>query len=163
MLLCYSTFIWKAIKEEMDNNNMSIETAFKVGAIINPLMHHAAYCFSLTYIDFYRSNLDNVKTALIELSVPVVHLKNGYAILPLIGNIDTERAKILIEETLKSANRLKLETLIIDLSGVYIVDTIVADQIFKLIESLNLLGVESIVTGVRPEVAQLVLDLIFQG
>ena len=155
----YSTFIWKAIKEEILKNHMPIETVFEVGSIINPLMHHAAYCFSLTYVNFYKTNIDNAKTGLIELSVPVVHLKNGYAILPLIGNIDTERAKVLIEETLKSANRLKLEKLIIDLSGVYIVDTMVADQIFKLIDALQFLGVDAIVTGIRPEVAQTVIGL----
>jgi len=155
----YSTYILKTIEEEVLRNNFSVETVFKASGVINTMMHHAAYCFSLTYINIYKDNIDNAKTALIELSVPVVHLTDGYAILPLIGNIDTERARILIEETLKSASRLKLKTLIIDLSGVYVVDTMVADQIFKLVEALKMLGVEAVVTGMRPEVVQTVIGL----
>lgn len=79
--------------------------------------------------------------------------------MPLIGNLDTERAKILLEETTSTALKLNLEKLIIDISGVYIVDTMVADQIFKLIAALKLLGVETILTGVRPEVAQTMIGL----
>ncbi|MED4213667.1 STAS domain-containing protein, partial [Priestia megaterium] len=62
-------------------------------------------------------------------------------------------------EALKSANRLQLQRLIVDLSGVYIIDTMVADQIFKVVDSLKLLGVETILTGIRPEVAQTIVSI----
>ncbi|WP_075619977.1 STAS domain-containing protein [Paenisporosarcina indica] len=155
----YRSYIWREIKNEIEKNNMSIDIVFKIGSIIDPLMDHAAYAFSLTYITHFKSTMINAKTAVLELSVPVVPLKRGVAILPLIGNIDTERAKLLIEETLKTANRLQLEKLIIDLSGVYIVDTMVAGEIFKVIDALKLLGVESILTGIRPEVAQTIIGI----
>jgi rsbT co-antagonist protein RsbR len=64
-----------------------------------------------------------------------------------------------MEEALKSANRLQLQRLIVDLSGVYIIDTMVADRIFKVIDSLKLLGVETVLTGIRPEVAQTVVSI----
>lgn len=155
----YRSYIWRTIKDEVMANNLSMETIFTVGSIIDPLMDHAAYAFSLTYINRFQTTLNNAKEALIELSVPVVPLKSGYAILPLIGNLDTERAKVLMEETTSAALRLKLEKIIIDISGVYLVDTMVADQIFKLIDALRLLGVQSILTGVRPEVAQTMVGL----
>ncbi|MGB8268087.1 MAG: STAS domain-containing protein, partial [Priestia megaterium] len=103
--------------------------------------------------------LERAQSAFLELSVPVVPLAKGMAILPLIGNIDTERANYLMEETLKSVNRLQLQRLILDLSGVYIIDTMVADRIFKVIDSLKLLGVETILTGIRPEVAQTIVSI----
>lgn len=155
----YRSYIWRGIKAEVMANNMTLDIVFKIGSIIDPLMDHAAYAFSLTYIKNFESTLTKAKDALIELSVPVVPLKKGYAILPLIGNLDTERAKILLEETTSTALKLNLEKLIIDISGVYIVDTMVADQIFKLIAALKLLGVETILTGVRPEVAQTMIGL----
>ena len=57
------------------------------------------------------------KAAFLELSVPGVPLAKGMAIfsLPLIGNIDTERANYPMEEALKSANRLQFQRLIVDL------------------------------------------------
>ncbi|WP_180955316.1 STAS domain-containing protein [Peribacillus deserti] len=74
--------------------------------------------------------------------------------LPLIGNLDTDRAQLLLKQTLKQAERLKMQSLIMDLSGVQIVDTIVVHQIFQVIEALKLIGVNTLLTGIRPEIAQ---------
>ena len=155
----YRTFLWKKLKEVIKENNLSIDTVFEVGEIIDPLLDHAAYSFSLSYVHFYQLTLERAQSAFLELSVPVVPLAKEIAVLPLIGNIDTERANYLMEETLKSVNRLQLQRLILDLSGVYIIDTMVADRIFKVIDSLKLLGVETILTGIRPEVAQTIVSI----
>jgi rsbT co-antagonist protein RsbR len=155
----YRTFLWKTLKEVIKENNLSIDTVFEVGGTIDPLLDHAAYSFSLSYVHFYQLTLERAQSAFLELSVPVVPLAKGMAILPLIGNIDTERANYLMEEALKSANRLQLQRLIVDLSGVYIIDTMVADRIFKVIDSLKLLGVETVLTGIRPEVAQTTVSI----
>ncbi|RDU38764.1 STAS domain-containing protein [Neobacillus piezotolerans] len=155
----YRAFIRDVLEEEIVKHNLSIKTVFAVSRKIDPLLDHAVYCFSLTYVHYYKKNLDASKTAFLELSVPVVPLMNGIAILPLIGNIDTERAQLIMEEALQEAVKLKLTMLIIDLSGVMIVDTMVADQLFKVISALELLGVKSILTGIRPEIAQTVIKM----
>ncbi|MGK3719259.1 STAS domain-containing protein [Priestia megaterium] len=155
----YRTFLWETLKEVIKKDKMSIDTVFEVGGIIDPLLDHAAYSFSLSYVHFYQLTLERAQSTFLELSVPVVPLAKEIAVLPLIGNIDTERANYLMEETLKSANRLQLQRLIVDLSGVYIIDTMVADQIFKVIDSLRFLGVETILTGIRPEVAQTIVSI----
>lgn len=155
----YREYIWKAIQEEAEMRGLSAATVFKVIAIIDPLLDRAVYSFSLTYVHNHQRVLENAKTAFLELSVPVVPLMKGVGILPLIGNIDTERAQLLMEETLSQAGKLFLSHLIIDLSGVMIVDTMVADQLFKVIRALSLLGVQTILTGIRPEVAQTMVNL----
>ncbi|CEG26955.1 STAS domain-containing protein [Bacillus sp. B-jedd] len=155
----YRGFITDVLEEEIIREDMSVKTVFEVSRIIDPLLDHAVYCFSLTYVHYYKKAMEASKTAFLELSVPVVPLTNGIAILPLIGNVDTERAQLIMEEALDEAVRLKLNTLIIDLSGVMIVDTMVADQLFKVISSLELLGVNSILTGIRPEIAQTVIKM----
>ncbi|MEH7209636.1 STAS domain-containing protein, partial [Priestia megaterium] len=155
----YRTFLWETLKEVIKKDKMSIDTVFEVGGIIDPLLDHAAYSFSLSYVHFYQLTLERAQSTFLELSVPVVPLAKEIAVLPLIGNIDMERANYLMEETLKSANRLQLQRLIVDLSGVYIIDTMVADQIFKVIDSLRFLGVETILTGIRPEVAQTIVSI----
>ncbi|MFD0050052.1 STAS domain-containing protein [Actinomycetes bacterium NPDC127524] len=155
----YRKNIWKAVSEGINEKGMSADLVLKAGSIIDPLLDKAAYFFSLTFIKYHQTTLENAKSAFLELSVPVVPLTQGVGILPLIGNIDTERAALLMEETLKQAGKLKLSHLIVDLSGVLIVDTMVADQIFKVIDALRLLGVKTIVTGVRPEIAQTVINI----
>ncbi|SMQ85147.1 rsbT co-antagonist protein RsbR [Bacillus sp. OV166] len=89
-----------------------------------------------------------------ELSSPVITLNNEVALLPLVGDIDTRRAKLMLENTLNQCANLGVNFLVIDLSGVPMIDTMVAHQIFHLIKALRLIGVTSILTGVRPEIAQ---------
>ncbi|WP_409305559.1 STAS domain-containing protein [Peribacillus sp. SCS-155] len=155
----YRSLISEVIEENVIQHEMSVKTVFAAARIIDPLIDHAVYCFSLTYVHFYKKNLEAAKTAFLELSVPVVPLSKGIAVLPLIGNVDTERARLLMEETLRESVKLNLQVLVLDLSGVVMVDTMVADQIFKVIGALELIGVKTILSGIRPEIAQTVVSL----
>ncbi|MCG7344817.1 STAS domain-containing protein [Sporosarcina sp. ACRSL] len=155
----YRTFINEVIENTVITHDMSVKSLLATSKIIDPLLDHAVYCFSLTFVQFYTVNLENAKRAIIELSVPIVSISNDIAVLPLIGNIDTERALLLMENTTKEVDRLKISYLILDLSGVAIVDTMVAQHIFNLCTTLKLLGVQTIITGVRPEVAQTAVSL----
>jgi len=161
----YRKHIWKAIQGKAEAKNMSAATVFEIISIFDPLLDKAVYSFSLTYVESHQKSLDIAQIAFIEISVPVVPLFQGVAVLPLIGNIDTERASIIMEKTLSSATKLQLEKLIIDLSGIHIVDRAVAEQIFKIVEALSLIGVQTVITGIRPEVAQIVVSqgLDFSG
>ncbi|WP_078381183.1 STAS domain-containing protein [Sutcliffiella halmapala] len=94
-----------------------------------------------------------------ELSSPVIGLDNNRALLPLVGEIDTSRAKFILEHTLEQCSKLSVNHLYIDLSGVVILDTMVANQIFQLIKALNLIGVETTLSGIRPEIAQTTVQL----
>lgn len=155
----YRTFIWEILKEEIKKNNMSIDTVFELSSIIDPLLDKAVFAFSLTYVNIHHETLKKAKSAFLELSVPVVPITKGIAVLPLVGEVDPERATLLLEETLEKANILQLSHLLFDLSGVMIVDTMVAHQIFKIVEALGLLGVKTILIGIRPEVAQTMIQL----
>ncbi|WCK56438.1 STAS domain-containing protein [Aneurinibacillus sp. Ricciae_BoGa-3] len=155
----YRTYIWKTIQEEAKAQNMSADTIFDVISIIDPLLDQAVYSFSLTYVHSHQAALEEAKKDFLKISVPIVPLSTGVAILPLIGTVDTDRAKLLMEETLKEAVNLKLSHLIMDLSGVMVVDTMVADQIFKIFSALKLVGVRTLITGIRPEVAHTMVNL----
>jgi rsbT co-antagonist protein RsbR len=93
------------------------------------------------------------------LSSPVITLNKELALLPLVGEIDIRRAKLMLENTLNQCANLGVNFLVIDLSGVPMIDTIVAHQIFQLIKGLRLMGVTSILSGVRPEIAQTAVQL----
>ncbi|WP_175991458.1 STAS domain-containing protein [Bacillus sp. Marseille-Q1617] len=115
--------------------------------------------FVITYTDFHQATVAAQKEVIMELSSPVIKLTHSTAVLPLIGNIDTHRAKSLIESSLEQCQKKGIECLVIDISGVAIVDTMVANQIFLLVSALDLIGVKSIITGMRPEVAQTATQL----
>ncbi|MCJ8008666.1 STAS domain-containing protein [Lederbergia wuyishanensis] len=94
-----------------------------------------------------------------ELSSPVIVITKNTGLLPLVGDIDTARAKLILKKTLEQCVEKRLDYLFIDLSGVIMVDTMVAQQIFYLHEALNLIGVEITLCGIRPEIAQTVIQL----
>nr|WP_272885689.1 STAS domain-containing protein [Fictibacillus marinisediminis] len=101
----------------------------------------------------HASNLETAGHEIDELSVPVVPLGDGVGILPMIGDIDTNRAQVLMENALRSSVDLKLDHLILDLSGVPIIDTMVAQKIHQVIQALELIGVKTKISGLRPELA----------
>jgi rsbT co-antagonist protein RsbR len=94
-----------------------------------------------------------------ELSTPLISLNEDTALVPLIGNIDPVRAKLILENTLEQCVRQEVSYLFIDLSGVVMIDTMVAHQLFHLIEALELIGVKPILSGLRPEIAQTAVQL----
>lgn len=111
------------------------------------------------YHEFSLKRLQSQQEMINELSSPVITLHKEVALLPLVGDIDTMRAKYILEQTLQQCYEKGVSKLLIDLSGVVMVDTMVAHQIFQLIESLELIGVHAIISGIRPEIAQTAVQL----
>ncbi|WP_349407519.1 STAS domain-containing protein [Pseudalkalibacillus sp. SCS-8] len=108
----------------------------------------------------YLNNQLNAQKAMInELSSPVIDLSNKKGLLPLVGDIDTHRAKTILENTLEQCADRNIEHLYIDLSGVFVVDTMVAHELFQLIKALKLLGISTTLSGIRPEIAQTAVQL----
>jgi rsbT co-antagonist protein RsbR len=102
-------------------------------------------------------NTKNLKV-ITELSSPVVPLENGLAILPLIGEFDLDRSHHIMNNVIPKVSELKLDCLIIDLSGIATIDTEVAREVFKINDILGLLGIHSMYTGIRPDLAVKVIS-----
>lgn len=94
-----------------------------------------------------------------ELSSTLVPVLDGIAVLPLVGAIDEVRAKQILENVPTRVREQHIECLIIDFSGIYNLDTVVTDYLFKINSVLSLLGVRSIITGLRPELALVAIQL----
>ncbi|MFC4403739.1 PAS domain S-box protein [Gracilibacillus xinjiangensis] len=88
-----------------------------------------------------------------ELSATVVPLLDEIGVLPLVGKIDQEKAIQILEIVPLKVQSLNITHLIIDFSGVYSLDDVVIDSLFRIGSVLSLLGVQSIITGLRPELA----------
>jgi len=134
--------------------------------LINAWEEHVIRIFDITILKFITAaeetsslQLKAQQEMIHELSSPVITIKKDIALLPLVGDIDTTRAKIILESTLQQCADKHIAHLYIDLSGVVMVDTMVAHQIFQLIDTLGLLGVKSTLSGIRPEVAQTAIQL----
>jgi anti-anti-sigma regulatory factor len=97
--------------------------------------------------------------AIQELSTPVLQLWTDILALPVIGTVDTRRAAEIMERLLSEVVMRKSKFVILDITGVEIVDTKTADHFVKLIRAAGLLGTQCLLTGIRPAVAQTLVEI----
>jgi rsbT co-antagonist protein RsbR len=115
--------------------------------------------------DRLLAELDQQRRAMRELSVPVIPISAQTLIMPLVGELDTARLAQIQEQALQALQRTAARYLVLDITGVPVVDTQVAQGLVAVVEAARLLGAQVIMVGIRPEVAQSIvgLGLSFQG
>jgi anti-anti-sigma regulatory factor len=99
------------------------------------------------------------EAALRELSTPLIPIADEVVVMPLVGSLDSRRAQQVIETLLVGVAELRAQVAIVDITGVPVVDTQVANALVQAAQSVRLLGAEVVLTGIRPEVAQTLVGL----
>jgi rsbT co-antagonist protein RsbR len=98
-------------------------------------------------------------SALIELSTPLIPISDHTLLLPLVGALDSRRAQQVMETLLQGIAEHNAESVILDITGVPLVDTHVAGVLLRAAQAARLLGTRVMLTGIRPEVAQAIVGL----
>lgn len=111
------------------------------------------------YSSTWERTVSLQKIALQELSAPLIPVFDGITVMPLVGTIDTERAKQIMENLLKGAVKHRSEVVLIDITGVPVVDTMVAHHIIQAADAVRLIGAKCMLVGIRPEIAQTIVNL----
>jgi len=94
-----------------------------------------------------------------ELSTPVVKLWDGILALPLVGTLDSARTQIAMETLLEAIVSTGSEYAILDITGVPTVDALVSQHLLKTVAAVRLMGADCIVSGIRPQIAQTIVQL----
>jgi len=97
--------------------------------------------------------------ALAELSTPLIPITDAVMVMPLIGTVDSRRAQQVIDSLLEGVASSRAQTAILDITGVPVVDTQVANALVRAAQSVKLLGAQVVLSGIRPEVAQTLVGL----
>ena len=97
--------------------------------------------------------------ALAELSTPLIPISDDIVVMPLIGTIDANRIGQMIDKLAHDLTVTRARAVILDITGVPVVDTHVASGLIQATQVLRLLGSQVIITGVRPEVAQTLVTI----
>ncbi|WP_088809448.1 MULTISPECIES: RsbT co-antagonist protein RsbRA [unclassified Listeria] len=111
------------------------------------------------YADTWEKTVSIQRLALQELSAPLLPIFNNISVMPLIGTIDTERARQIMENLLMGVVKHRSEVVLIDITGVPVVDTMVAHHIIQASEAVRLVGCQPMLVGIRPEIAQTIVNL----
>jgi len=96
---------------------------------------------------------------LLELSTPVVKLWDGILALPMVGTLDSSRTQIAMESLLQRIVETGSDVAIVDITGVPTVDTLTAQHLLKTVNAVHLMGAECIISGIRPQIAQTIVQL----
>jgi rsbT co-antagonist protein RsbR len=112
-----------------------------------------------TYNQLINETIKAQNTALMEMSTPVTKLWDGILFLPLVGIIDSRRAQEVMTAMLKKISETESQVFILDISGIAVLDTAVANYLIRIAKAAALMGCRCIVSGISGAVAQTIVEL----
>ena len=126
---------------------------------MNKIIDNLALLTFETYSKTREQIIGQQSQALLELSVPAIKLWDEILLLPVVGIIDTARAQLFIESLLKAVVEYEARVVIMDVTGVPMIDTRVAQNIIKTVTSAQMMGAKVVITGISPDTAQTLTKL----
>lgn len=153
--------LWYFIKQyDQTNENVNFaESFFELEEKVNDGIDEFLNSFFISYSQ-YKDELILSQRKLVEhLSVPIIPVSQTVAVLPLIGTFDAYRMDIIEEKVLTEIAKLRIMTLIIDLSGISDMDEVTIARFQKVLIGITLMGAKSVITGLRPELVRQMVHL----
>ena len=113
----------------------------------------------VSFVEERERVINEQQEAMRELSTPVLQLRDRLLILPIIGVLDSARARQLTEQLLGAIRDNRATVVVIDITGVATIDRTVANHLVQTVEASRLMGARTILTGLSSEIAQTLVDL----
>jgi rsbT co-antagonist protein RsbR len=148
--------IFETLRQELADNGKALADEIWVATLLLDKL-------GLFTTEAYQRTREEViglqQQELLELSTPVVRLWEGVLALPLIGTLDSQRTQVVMESLLEKIVQTGSDIAIIDITGVPVVDTLVAQHLLKTVSAARLMGADCIISGIRPQIAQTIVHL----
>ncbi len=124
-----------------------------------PAANRIAVTVSVSFVEERERVIREQQESIQELSTPVLQVRERLLILPIIGVLDSQRARQLTEQLLQAIRTNRAKVVVVDITGVAAIDLTVANHLFQTIEASRLMGASVIVTGLSSRIAQTLVDL----
>jgi rsbT co-antagonist protein RsbR len=124
-----------------------------------PAANRIAVTVGVSFVEERERVIHEQQEAIRELSTPVLQVRDRLLILPIIGVLDTARARQLTEQLLGAIRDNRATVVVIDITGVATIDRTVANHHVQTVEASRLMGARTILTGLSPDIAQTLVDL----
>lgn len=139
------------------------------GAAFDQAEETANSIMKLIFLDTYvvieeitriqREKISSSARAMMEMSTPVTPIWDGILLLPLLGILDSARTQDVMDKTLHKISDTRAKVFVMDISGVNVMDTAVANQLIKITKATQLMGCETIISGLSPTIAKTLVEL----
>ena len=124
-----------------------------------PAANSIAVTVGVSFVDERERIIREQQESIRELSTPVLQVRERLLILPIIGVLDSARARQLTEQLLAGIRDNRARVVVIDVTGVATIDLTVANHLVQAVEASRLMGASAILTGLSPRIAQTLVDL----
>jgi rsbT co-antagonist protein RsbR len=148
--------LFSSLREELGGDGIALaEAIWQTTEVLDGLGLFTMEAFQKTREDVIARQ----QQELLELSTPVVRLWENILALPLIGTLDSARTQVVMQNLLDAIVETRSDFAIIDITGVPIVDTLVAQHLLKTVAAARLMGADCLISGIRPQIAQTIIHL----
>ncbi len=127
--------------------------------VYEPAANRIANTVAVSFVDERERIIRQQQDALLELSTPVLQVRERLLILPIIGVLDTARATQLTDQLLRGIRTNRARVVVIDITGVAEVDTAVANHLVQAVDASRLMGASVIITGLSSEIARTLVTI----
>jgi rsbT co-antagonist protein RsbR len=124
-----------------------------------PAANRIAVTVGVSFVEERERVIREQQEAIRELSTPVLQVRERLLILPIIGVLDSPRARQLTEQLLGAIQANRAKVVVIDITGVATIDLTVANHLVQTVEASRLMGADAIITGLSSEIAHTLVDL----
>ena len=124
-----------------------------------PAANRIANTVAVSFVQERERVIRQQQEAIRELSTPVLQVRERLLILPIIGVIDSQRARQLTEQLLRGIRTTRAKVVVVDITGVPTIDSTVANHLVQTVEASRLMGASVIITGLSAEIAQTLVTI----
>jgi rsbT co-antagonist protein RsbR len=124
-----------------------------------PAANRIANTVAVSFVQERERVIRQQQEAIRELSTPVLQVRERLLILPIIGVIDSQRARQLTEQLLRGIRQNRAKVVVVDITGVPTIDSTVANHLVQTVEASRLMGASVIITGLSSEIAQTLVTI----
>ena len=161
-LTIYFAAMHKSLKlftEDLYDDSLSLEDYLAAMRAVSKLIQLDTSLVVNTYSRITNEAMAAQSRSLMEMSTPVTQIWEGVLFLPIVGIVDSKRAQEIMNATLTKISQTQSRAFIMDISGVAVVDTAVANYLIKVTKATRLMGCECTISGLSPAIAQTMVEL----
>ena len=127
--------------------------------VYEPAANRIANTVAVGFVQERERVIRQQQHALLELSTPVLQVRERLLILPIIGVLDATRSRQLTEQMLRGIRTHRAKVVVVDITGVPDIDEVVANNLVRTVDACRLMGADVIITGLSPEIAQTLVTI----
>ena len=144
--------LFKKYREDFDLLNQVLDA-------YEPAANRIANTVGVSFVEQRERVIRQQQEAIRVLSTPVLQVRERLLILPMIGVIDAQRARQLTEQLLRGIRANRAKVVVVDITGVPVIDSAVASHLVQTVEASRLMGASVIITGLSSEIAQTLVTI----